>query len=104
MIVKQLAAVLAAILPLAACAYRPNDVADLDTITLHDAVFDVADTLYEVREHTRNRPKSGLIIDEATVVFNVSAKSTETSGLKLDTAAPASVGFPLSLSAQYGLA
>lgn len=89
---------------LAACAYRPEEVADPNNITLRAAVFDVADTLHEVRERARYRPKTGMIADEATVVFNISAKSNETSGLKLDGSLPANVGLPLSFSSQYQLA
>lgn len=85
------------------CAYHPEEVADPKSISLRSAVFDVADTLAATKERTRNREKVGLYVDEATVVFNVAAKSTETTGLKLGASSPA--GFvPITFSGENSLA
>jgi hypothetical protein len=81
------------------CAYRPNDVVDPNTITLRTAIMDVADTLHAVRDKYRNEPKVGLYVDQATVTFNISAQSQETSGLQLGATVPAAVSvIPLTAS------
>jgi len=89
---------------LSACAYRPNDVADPREISLRTAVFDVATTLADLQQVRRGQPKVGMIADEATVTFNVSAKSNETGDLKVDAEPAPIVGFPITLGTQYTLA
>ncbi|WP_143079642.1 hypothetical protein [Bosea lupini] len=83
-------------LPLAGCGHSPAQVADPNSITLEDAVFDVARSLHRVRDHYRNREKIGLGVSEATVTFNISASSENKSTLKIEAAAGESAGFPLS--------
>ena len=99
----QLRALLGALLfILPGCTYRPEEVADPRSISLQSAVFEVADTLAATRARTKDRDKVGLYVDEAVVSFNVAAKSTESTGLKLGASAPA--GFvPLNASADYSL-
>lgn len=66
---------LAAIVPISACSL-PSQVARPSDIKLIDALKETADSLYAMREHTRDQDKVGLLVDEATVTFNVTAKST----------------------------
>ncbi|MBY3228546.1 hypothetical protein [Rhizobium laguerreae] len=60
------------VLCLSACT-TPNEVAKPSEITLEKAIFDVADSLNQLQQRTANRAKIGLIVDEATVTFNVAA-------------------------------
>lgn len=62
-------------LVLSACTHV-QEVANPTDITLKAAILEVADSIYEAQQHTQGRPKAGLIVDEATVQFNVSAKAT----------------------------
>jgi hypothetical protein len=78
------------------CAYQLNDVADPSNISLRDAVFNVEDTMYDAMLRARNRPKVGMYLDEATVVFNVSAKQVEEGKLSVSPAIPQ---VPIGLSA-----
>jgi hypothetical protein len=84
-----------ALIALGGCV-TPAEVADHRTITLQDAVFDVARSLHAVRDEYAGRRKIGLGVSKATVVFNISASSTEQNQLKIEAAAGESVGFPLS--------
>jgi hypothetical protein len=91
----------ASLVVLSGCGYRSEEVADVNSITLRKAVFDVADTLEAVKEHTKNRDKVGLYVDEAQVTFNVAAKAVDTTDLKLGASSPS--GFiPVSASADFG--
>ncbi|WP_426289064.1 hypothetical protein ACN9MC_04925 [Ensifer adhaerens] len=59
------------------CA-SPNQVADPTEITLERAINEVADSLNNLQTRTANRQKIGLIVDQATVTFNVAATATNT--------------------------
>lgn len=82
--------------PLASCGHSPAQVANPDTITLENAVFDVARTLHKVRDHYKDKEKIGLGVSEATVTFNISASSENKTTLKLEAGVGESAGFPLS--------
>ena len=56
----------------------PNQVAKPSSITLDAAINEVADSLYRLQKKTESREKVGLIVDEATVEFNVAASATNT--------------------------
>lgn len=83
---------------LSACT-TPNEVAKPTDITLEKAIFDVADSLNHLQLRTANRTKVGLIVDEATVTFNVAATANNaaTAGASLD-ALPVSQGGKAGLS------
>ncbi|SCX22751.1 hypothetical protein DSM25558_3211 [Agrobacterium sp. DSM 25558] len=71
------AAIAFACLSLTSCTTAYSEkIADSDRITLKDAVFDVTNTMDAVIADRKNKPKIGIYLDEATVVFNVSAKRT----------------------------
>ena len=66
-------------LSLAGCgAFTPREVAEPSNVTLRQAVFDVAETLRDVRDLTPPGKKTGLMADEVTVTFNIAASSTTT--------------------------
>lgn len=70
---------------LAGCGtYTPREVADPTSITLRDALIDVADSLEAMRQQTRPRDKFGLIPDEVTVTFNIQAHGTNTGHASLN--------------------
>ncbi|NNU66535.1 hypothetical protein G9X67_14750 [Rhizobium sp. WYCCWR 11152] len=77
----------------------PNEVAKPTDITLEKAIFDVADSLNHLQLRTANRAKVGLIVDEATVTFNVAATADNaaTGGATLE-ALPVSAGGKAGLS------
>lgn len=78
---------------LGACAYSVKQVAEPSTITLDDGVTQVANSLYHLQQLTADRDKSGLIPDEASVTFNVSAKATSANSGTLNIAnVPLSAG------------
>ncbi len=82
---------------LGGCAYTAGDVADPSNITLKQAVFDVEDAMDEARRRALHRPNIGMYLDEATVVFNLSAKKTETDSLSVTGSLPAAaIGIPIS--------
>lgn len=68
-------------------------------ITLKSAIIEVADALYAAHEDAAGRKRLGLLVDEATVEFNVAAKSTNktTSGGEVG-GVPLGVGGALKLS------
>ncbi len=91
------------LLMLSGCgAYTPRQVAEPTAISLKQAVFEVADSLYEVQGRVPLEKRSGLIADEVTVVFNVAASSTTTSsaGLTVSNVALAGVGGTLGANGQ----
>lgn len=63
---------------LSACvSYTPRDIANPKEITLKDALIDISDSLQEVKKRTRPDEKIGLIVDEATIVFDIKASATD---------------------------
>jgi len=73
-----------ALVLLTGCAtYMPSEVADPDTITLRDAMIDVADSIAEVQAHSIGRQKVGMFVDEVEITFNVSTKAVGNNELKL---------------------
>jgi hypothetical protein len=79
-----LAGILAVIITLAGCASR-RVVGEPGKITLQAAMEEVAtglNRMYTVRE---DFPKSGLVPDEVTVVFNISATGTDQGKLYVET-------------------
>jgi hypothetical protein len=67
----------------AGCAYQPRQVADPGEITLDSALMQLANGLNNMRDQTRARDKLGLIVDEAEVTLNISAKATKEGQLTL---------------------
>jgi hypothetical protein len=92
-----------ALLGLGACGTRPTDVADPNTISLKSAVLDVSTTLNELRVRNAQNSRATMVAEEASVTFNISAKSVEGDTLKLGGSLPASVGFPFNFSNDYQL-
>ncbi|QIG49487.1 hypothetical protein G5V57_18290 [Nordella sp. HKS 07] len=76
------------VLVLAGCTYTPKEVADPRAITLKSAMIQTADSLDELHRRTEGRQRFGQIVDEVTVVFNISAHATNTGKLTLN---PASI-------------
>lgn len=69
---------------LAGCGtYTPRQVAEPSSVTVRDAVFEVATTLRDVQNLVPPERRAGLLADEVTVVFNVAATSNTTSGADL---------------------
>lgn len=83
---------------LGGCFYTPREVADPPTITLNDALTDVADSLNNVQLRSAGRQKVGLLVDEVQVVFNVSSKATSTGKLGVTTTAT-----PIPIGGTFGL-
>ena len=75
----------------------PNDVAKPSDITLEKAIFDVADSLNNLQARTGGRAKVGLIVDEATVTFNVAASANNAA------TGSASLDIPVSAGGKAGL-
>lgn len=69
-------------------------------ITLRQAMVDVADGVQAMRERTANREKAGLIVDEVTVVFNISSKRTSSGELGVGVSAIPVAGGGLSANAK----
>ncbi|MUO42998.1 hypothetical protein [Agrobacterium vitis] len=72
---------LLSLMPLILCScgtYTPAQVAKPSEVSLRAAVFDVADTLRDVQGRVPPEKKTGLLVDEVTVVFNVAASATKT--------------------------
>ncbi|WAC26275.1 hypothetical protein [Ancylobacter sp. SL191] len=69
-------------------------------ITLKQAMLDVADSIQAVRERTSDRQKAGLIVDEVTVVFNISSKRTAGGELGIGASAIPIAGGGLSANAK----
>lgn len=63
--------------------YTPREVGEPSNVTLRKAVFEVAETLRDVRDVTPPGKKSGLMADEVTVTFNIAASSTTTNNADL---------------------
>jgi hypothetical protein len=83
----------------AGCGYTPREVAEPNSITLKTAVMEVAESLHAVKDRYKNQDKVGLYPSEATVVFNISASSTETTGLTVGANVPVAVSpIPVSLN------
>lgn len=59
----------------ASCS-TPQQVAKPSDVTVRSAVIELADTFNELQQRVQGRPKVGLLVDEATVEFNVAAKAT----------------------------
>ncbi len=90
-------------LPLCGCIYTVKEVADPPQITVQQALADVGDGLKILREKTADG-KFGLIVDEVKLVFNVSAKATDTKKLGISTTGtPLSVGGLLAANANADL-
>jgi hypothetical protein len=93
----------ASVAMLASClggCLTPTEVANPDAITLRTAVNQVVDTLHEAHDRYKNDPKLGLYPSEATVTFNISSQSTETSGLQVGATVPATISpIPITASA-----
>lgn len=69
---------------LASCGtYTPRQVAEPSSVTVRDAVFEVATTLRDVQNLVPPDQRAGLLADEVTVVFNVAATASTTSGADL---------------------
>lgn len=69
---------------LASCGtFTPRQVAEPSSVTVRDAVFEVATTLRDVQDLVPPDKRAGLLADEVTVVFNVAATATTTSGADL---------------------
>lgn len=69
---------------LASCGtYTPRQVAEPSSVTVREAVFEVATTLRDVQDLVPPDKRAGLLADEVTVVFNVAATATTTSGADL---------------------
>ncbi|WJR66957.1 hypothetical protein QTA58_22660 [Neorhizobium sp. CSC1952] len=83
---------------LSACT-TPIQTAKPSDITVRAAVIEVADALYEVQQRAANRPKAGMIADEAIIEFNVAAKSTNKA-----TASADAKSIPLGVGGTLGLA
>ncbi|TBB32440.1 hypothetical protein [Rhizobium ruizarguesonis] len=81
--------------------YTPRQVAEPSSISVKQAVFEVADALSEVQDRVPLQKRSGLLADEVTVVFNVAAGSTTTNkaGLTISNVALAGVGGTLNANA-----
>lgn len=78
---------LSVIILLTACGtYTPVDVADPRAVTLNAALIDVADSLNDMSNRTRDRDKFGLLVDEVTVTFNINSKATNTGKLTVNAA------------------
>lgn len=76
-----------------------KEVAKPTDITVKDAVLELADTFYEAQRRGIGRQKVGLIVDEATVEFNVAAKATNKSNIGAEGAGiPLGVGGTLKLT------
>jgi len=90
---KRVAAV-AATLWLAGCGfYLPADVAKPGDITLENAMRDTGRSLVALRNELREgQYRSGLIADEVTVAFNVSAGANMENKLTIDATQPAKAG------------
>ncbi|MFG1371501.1 hypothetical protein V5F32_04925 [Xanthobacter oligotrophicus] len=69
-------------------------------ITLRQAMVDVADGVQAMRDRTANREKAGLIVDEVTVVFNISSKRTSSGELGVGVSAIPVAGGGLSANAK----
>ncbi|MGM4891256.1 hypothetical protein [Tardiphaga sp. 839_C3_N1_4] len=78
----------------------PTEVANPNAITLRQAVMEVTESLHEARGRYPNQPKIGLYPSEATVTFNVSSQSTETTGLQVGASVPAAV-VPVPITASF---
>ncbi|MBZ3696000.1 hypothetical protein [Phyllobacterium calauticae] len=76
----------------------PQQVARPSDITLDNAITQVADSLNKIQIRTANRQKIGLIVDEATVTFNIAASSTNKSTVSADLSAAPLVGGKAGLS------
>ncbi|MGO8086479.1 hypothetical protein AB9E29_05030 [Rhizobium leguminosarum] len=63
--------------------FTPRQVAEPSSVTVRDAVFEVATTLRDVQNLVPPEKRAGLLADEVTVVFNVAAASNTTSGADL---------------------
>lgn len=76
---------------LSACgSFRPVDVAKPSEITVEEGMRQVASGIATMRDTLKERnARPGLIVDEATIVFNVTASSTDTRNLKIDVSRPA---------------
>jgi hypothetical protein len=73
--------------------YRPVDVAKPSEITVEEGMREVALGIVAMRDTLKEHgARPGVLVDEATVVFNVSAASSDTSSLKIDVARPAAAG------------
>lgn len=82
------------------CSYRPSEIVNPDSISLQQAVLDVAKSLHAVRDAYSNKEKEGLYTSEATVTFNISSQSTNTTGLQVAANAPAIISpIPVNLNA-----
>lgn len=94
----RLVALAAASVLLAGCL-TPTEVANPNAITLRQAVFDVASSLHEVRDAYASQPRIGMYPSEATVTFNISSQSTDTTGLQIGASSPAAItGIPITAS------
>lgn len=83
----------------AGCGFTPREVAEPNSITLRSAVMDVADSLHAVRRKYESQPKIGMYPSEATVTFNISASSSEETGLNVGLTVPEAVSnSPLSIT------
>lgn len=83
------------------CGIRPTQIVDPTTITLKNALFEVADGLYALQQRTTDRPRAGLIADEVSVELNVSIKATETGSGTLTVAnVPLNIGGTIGLTAK----
>lgn len=81
--------------------YTPRQVAEPSQISIKQGIFEVADALSEVQERVPLQRRSGLLVDEVTVVFNVAANSATTNkaGITISNVALAGSGGTLGANA-----